>query len=112
MAMSDPELREAKTALEELSQDPVARRLVEERRLAAMNYRLSMAHERQEGREAGREEGFVSGRTETLRHNIEQVCRGQGIAMTDARRARLATISADEAQALFDHLVFHGSWPD
>lgn len=112
IAMSDPEPREAKSALEELSQDPQVRRLAEERRLAAMNYRLSMAQARKEGREEGREQGIELGRIETLRRSIEQLCHRQGVAMTEARRTRLRAVTVDAAQALFDHLVAYGSWPD
>lgn len=104
VAMTDPDLREAKTALEELSQDPAARRLAEERRLAALNFRLSMTQERKEGREEGR--------TETLRSSIEQVCRMLGIAMTETRRACLRAATPDEAEAIFDYLTSHKTWPD
>ncbi|HEY6729380.1 MAG TPA: hypothetical protein VI197_35460 [Polyangiaceae bacterium] len=55
--MNDPIFGEAKEALEELSQDPRARRLAEERWLGEVNYRLTVAQERREGREEGREEG-------------------------------------------------------
>ncbi|HEY6728106.1 MAG TPA: Rpn family recombination-promoting nuclease/putative transposase, partial [Polyangiaceae bacterium] len=77
VAMSDPDLREAKAALEKLSQDPAARRLAEERERAAWNLRYSMTQERKEGREegrvAGREEGRVAGREEALREAVEHL---------------------------------------
>lgn len=99
VAMSDPQLREAKTALEELSQDPAARRLAEERQLAAMNYRHTIAQARKEGRE------------EALRGAVEHVCRILGVEVTVAQRASLDAATPEAIQAILDHVALHRKWP-
>ena len=115
VAMSDPDLREAKTALEKLSQDPTARRLAEERERAAWNHRYTMAQERKEGREEGRvegrEEGRVEGRVEALREAVEQLCSALGVAITEPQRASLSATTPDAMQALLHHIAVHRQWP-
>jgi len=135
LAMSDPELREAKTALEALSQDPAARRLAEERERAAWNHRYTMAQERKEGRLEGREEGLQAGREEglqagreeglqvgreeglragraaALRNAVEHLCRTLGVELTDPQRASLLTATPESMQAVLDHIAVHRSWP-
>jgi len=96
VAMSDPHLREAKTALEELSQDPAARRLVEERQLSAMNYRHTIAQARKEA----------------LRDAVEHVCQTLGVEVTVARRASLDAATPEGMQAILDHVVLHRNWPE
>jgi predicted transposase/invertase (TIGR01784 family) len=64
LAMSDPHLREAKTALERLSADPAARELARERELAAWNYEQGLRLARREGEARGRTEGEARGRAE------------------------------------------------
>ncbi len=124
LAMSDPELREAKTALEELSQDPAARRLAEERRLAEWNYHTTMARERtagreeglekgrEEGLEKGREEGLEKGRCQALRDAVEHLSATLGVELTKAQRERLKTATVEQAQAILDHIALHRQWPD
>jgi predicted transposase/invertase (TIGR01784 family) len=111
VAMSDPDLRDAKTALEELSQDPAARRLAEERQLAAFNHRYTMAQERKEGREEGRREGRAEGRAEALRDAVEHLCRTLGVQVTEVQRANLNAATPDETQAILDHIAVHRTWP-
>ena len=100
VAMSDPDLRAAKTALEELSQDPAARRLAEERELAAWNHRYTMAQEREEGREEG------------LRAAVQRLCQTLGIQVTEAQRASLSATTPEAIQAILDHVAVHRKWPD
>jgi flagellar biosynthesis/type III secretory pathway protein FliH len=113
--MSDPEMRAAKSALEELSQDPAARRLAEERERAAWNHRYTMAQERKEGREeglqAGREEGLQAGRAGALRDAVEQLCRTLGVELTDAQRASLRAETPEAMQAILDHVAVQRRWP-
>lgn len=103
LAMSDPDLREAKTALETLSQDPSARRLAEERERAAWNHRYSMAQERKEGRE----EGLLAG----LRDAVEHLCRTLGVELTESQRASLHAATQEAVQAILDHVAVHRKWP-
>jgi len=62
LAMTDPVFREAKDALERLSDDPKARELARERELWDWNYRTSISLAKKEGRT----EGLAQGRTEGL----------------------------------------------
>jgi predicted transposase/invertase (TIGR01784 family) len=54
LAMKDPDLRQAKVALERLSADPEARGLVEMRDRAVKSYQLDIGKARKEGRVEGR----------------------------------------------------------
>ena len=62
--MDHPEIRPAKEALDELSSDPKARRLAEDRVLWHWMYDDGIATARKEGREEGRQEGREEGRQE------------------------------------------------
>jgi len=62
LAMTDPILRKAKDALEDLSADPEARVLAEMRDMALKSYQLEMGT----ARRVGRAEGRVEGRAEAL----------------------------------------------
>jgi predicted transposase/invertase (TIGR01784 family) len=66
LAMNNPEMTQAKTALERLSADPAARELARERELAAWNYERTLRLARQEGLNEGRREGLDEGRREGL----------------------------------------------
>jgi flagellar biosynthesis/type III secretory pathway protein FliH len=63
----DPNLRQAKNALERLSADPAARELARERELAVWNYERGLRLARREGRAEGREEGREEGERGLLR---------------------------------------------
>ena len=69
LAMTDPEMRQAKDALDELSRDPVARRLAQDRRLAE----FTRAREREEALELGRLGGLQEGRQEGRRTVLLQL---------------------------------------
>ena len=64
LAMSDPVLRKAKTALEELSADPEARLAAEMRDLALKSYELDLSKARTEGQAEGRAQGQAEGRAQ------------------------------------------------
>ena len=61
LAMKNPDLRQAKVALERLSADPDARILAEMRDRAVKSYRLDINKARKEGRVEGLEEGRAKG---------------------------------------------------
>jgi predicted transposase/invertase (TIGR01784 family) len=71
LAMVNPDLSAAKKALDELSADPEARRLAEERRLAEWNYAYTLYAERAEGRAEGLSEGLAKGQTGLLLRMLE-----------------------------------------
>ena len=66
LAMKNPDLREAKVALERLSADPDARILAEMRDRAVKSYRLDINKARKEGRVEGIKEGIKEGQTALL----------------------------------------------
>jgi predicted transposase/invertase (TIGR01784 family) len=61
LAMLDPDMTRAKSALERLSKDPAAQELARERELAAWNYERTLKLARQEGIEAGIKKGIEQG---------------------------------------------------
>ena len=67
LAMNDPAIKQALTALEFLSQDEEARRLYRDRERALRAYRTNIRGAREEGREEGRKEGREEGRYEANR---------------------------------------------
>jgi flagellar biosynthesis/type III secretory pathway protein FliH len=119
IAMSDPELRQAKDALDDLSNDPKARRLAEERRLADINYRTGMKLAREEGHQEGRQEGrqegetigIEKGREEALRETVLHLCGILGVEPTKEQRQHLQTATPKQAQQILDHLAVHRAWP-
>lgn len=112
IAMNDPIFGEAKEALEELSQDPRARQIAEERWRGEVNYRLTIAKERREGRAEGREEGREEGRTDALRETVERLCHRLDLGITEVERERLKASSPAEVQAILEHVALYHRWPD
>ena len=97
LAMSDPNIREAKQALDHLSADPTARALAEERHRALHFY--------QEDMELAREEGMRRGR-------IEMLCEMLDVSIDGARRQHLDRLDAAILDSLLEHLRTHRRWPD
>jgi len=111
LAMTDPDLRDAKTALENLSRDPTARRLAEERERAAWNHRYTMAQQRKAGRQEGLLAGRQEGRTETLRHTVERLAQTLGVPLAAEQRAFLDAADPEAMQLILDHLALYRQWP-
>lgn len=119
--MSDRDPKEAKSALEE---DPAARRVAEEIRLGAVFYRMSLAQARREGFEEGFKEGFEEGleevrqerrdqtRAEVVRDAVKRISPKLGIEVTEDRKQMLDAATADQAQAILNHISLHRKWPD
>jgi predicted transposase/invertase (TIGR01784 family) len=97
LAMSDPNLREAKDALERLSADPAAQELAEERRYWAWNYENDRRLTRQEGREEGRAEGLAAG-LEALREVLFMTLDARGLQLSPLQRERVT--SCDDFEQL------------
>jgi predicted transposase/invertase (TIGR01784 family) len=72
LAMKDPDLRQAKVALERLSADPEARILAEMRDRAIKSYRLDIGKARTEGRIEGIQEGRIEGIQEGRIEGIQE----------------------------------------
>ena len=65
--MQHPVLKQAKDALEELSDDPKARMQAEMREMALISYKLGLGAAREEGLEQGKVRGRAEGKAELLR---------------------------------------------
>lgn len=129
--MTDPNLRQVKSALEQLSEDPRAQHLAFERQIE-LNSReryLEIAREKaeaeghakglSEGLEEGRSEGLAEGRSEgqakgraALAETIELLCRGARVELTVDRRAVLDRASLDDLGRIVGSLALQRSWPE
>lgn len=94
--MTDPDIDEAKSALEELSKDPVARRLARERELADWHYKREMDLSRQEG----------------LRDAVLHLCQRFGIEVTEQRQSTVSQADHAQLEELLDQIADHRRWPD
>lgn len=110
LAVEDPIMSLAIEKLRELSRDPVARRIADdrERDLLALGHTIASAREqgRAEGRAEGKEEGVALG----LLRSIEALAATFGVELTDARRAELAAATADELHARLTSLAATRDW--
>jgi predicted transposase/invertase (TIGR01784 family) len=123
LAMTAPDIHQAKSALERLSSDPAAQELARERELAAWNYEHTLhvarqeakaegeARGRAEGEARGRAEGEAKGRAAGLRAAVSHLCAAYGIELTPARRAELERADADALQKLVDSIAANRTWP-
>ena len=122
IAMSDPTLEKAKSALEKLSADPEARELARLREQAAKNYRWDMAASRtagekaglkkglKKGLEKGRKEGREQGR-KALQDAVVRLCISFGIEVGDERRKKLQSLDDAELARFFDEILAKRAWP-
>jgi predicted transposase/invertase (TIGR01784 family) len=112
IAMTDPDINEAKSALERLSLDPAAQELARERELAKWNYERSLRLARQEGEERGEKRGEERGRRKALQHAITHLCDTFGIELTEHRQTVLANGTLDDLGKLLDAIAIDRRWPD
>ena len=99
LAMTDPDIHQAKAALERLSSDPAAQELARERELAAWNYEHTLHVARQEAE------------AKALRNAVSHLCGAFGIELTEARRAQLEQADAAALQKLLDAIAVNRAWP-
>jgi hypothetical protein len=71
----------------------------------------ALADERRRGKAEGEARGLHEGEARGLRTAIVTICEASGIALTAARRARLAAMGADELAALCRALSAQRRWP-
>ena len=90
----------ATDALATLSQDPAARELARQRRLAELDY-LS-----------GLDEARAEGKAEGLREAIRQLCHLLEIDLDFDGQQRLARSTVEELLALQEAVFKHRSWPE
>ena len=108
LSMARPEIRDAKSALEELSADPKARQLAEDRALWHFTYDDGLATARAEGEAKGRAEGEAKG----LRTAIRSLCELLELRPTPEQAKQLECAEPPELQALLDALTRDRNWPD
>jgi hypothetical protein len=108
LSMTDSNIARANQALEDLSEDPKARRLAQDREMWHFLYDREMYLERK----AGEEMGEAKGRAEGLITAVRTACELLGVELTPAREARLAGASAGELEELLDSLKRHRRWAD
>jgi|SRR6478735_1852571 len=101
LAMTDPIFREAKGALEDLSADPKARRLAQERRDALYFYEVGLRHEREQAAAEGHEQGRLEGQ----RSLLQQVLVLKFGALPEPVLSRLREASEAELTLWADRLL-------
>jgi flagellar biosynthesis/type III secretory pathway protein FliH len=127
LAMEDQTMARAAQSLEQLSDDPKAARLAQEREDSAMFYRMGLAMSRREGLEKGRqeglEEGLQKGLEEGLQKGLEEgrlgiqrailrVCQALGVEVTPSRQESLQTASNQRLQEWLDAICTRRAWPN
>lgn len=114
-AMNDPALSKARDLLRDISAEPDARRMAEERERAQITRAIedtALRDEgREEGRQQGREEGREAGRLQQLRETIVDLCDVIGVPLDVVRLAHLDAAPLDELLALRQHIKQHHTWP-
>jgi len=103
LAMTDPNMLRANQALNDLSADPKARQLAEDRKVWHYFYDRGLQLSERAGREKGRAEGLVTA--------VRTACELLGIELDTAREARLSSASIAELEELLDSLKRARRWP-
>lgn len=98
--MKDAGVEKAHKVLQQVSEDPVARRLAEQRALAAITWKMDI--------DAVREET----RIEEIRSSIGDLCEVLGIELTETQRASLADMTLTELDELRQRIKKERRWPE
>src|SRR5690606_15405685 len=107
LAMNDPHISRANEALKTLSQDPAARELARQRRLAELAYQSGLSEAEAKGEARGEARGEAKG----LREAIEHLCQLFEIELDAARAERFSGASAEELLELHDAIAKQQGWP-
>ena len=99
VAMENPVIEQAYTALEELSRDPKAQALARWREDQLRLYRVELATAERRGRMDG------------LKEDLRAVCEAFDIELTNERIGQLESASLDELIALRDAILSSRAWP-
>lgn len=101
--MKDAGVENAHRVLDELNADPVAFRIAEQRRIAAVTWKMDL--------DAIRAEGEASGRR-TAQSAVLDVCELIGIDPTETQRASLADMTLTELDELRPRIKNERRWPE
>ena len=99
VAMENPVIGKAFTALEELSRDPKAQALARWREDQLRLYHVELATAERRGRQEG------------LKEDLRAFCTAFGIDLTDERTKQLESATLDELIALRDSILSSRAWP-
>jgi predicted transposase/invertase (TIGR01784 family) len=103
LADESPMLKQAKDALDRLSDDPKARERAEMREMALLSYEMQLTAAREaalarglaegkaEGLAEGKAEGLAEGKAEGLAEAVLAVLRARGLAVSEEQRAAIAS---------------------
>jgi predicted transposase/invertase (TIGR01784 family) len=105
--MKDAAVEKAHKVLEQVSADPVARRLAEQRLLAEVTWKMDLDAVRAEGEARGEEKGRGAARSAVL-----DLCEVLGIEPTEPQRASLDAMSLSELDALRATIKRERKWPE
>jgi hypothetical protein len=112
LAMQDPLMKEAKDALDRLSDDPVVQELAQRRKYEQYFYQHELQAERVEVEVKGRAEGEAIGRAEAKRMMVVRMCEVLAIEFDQRKRQEVAGMSDTELEALLDALTHQRRWPE
>jgi len=114
VAMTYPELEDAKESLERLSLDPWVQREARLREHELAHYAYTIRREAQAAEQRGREQGREEGREEARRQlaaTVEQVCGALGVEVNEARKRELEQKDVEGLRKLLQHLAERREWP-
>jgi predicted transposase/invertase (TIGR01784 family) len=112
LAMTAPEIREAKAALYEISADEKARQLALDRELNEAAHKIYVGAAYHSGKREGREEGRAEGVAEGLRLAVSSMAKALGLELDEAQEARIAASDVQQLEALLDFLARERTWPE
>lgn len=98
LAMKDPVLQQAKTALERLSADPDARLRAEQREMALKSYQLDLGKAHRDGKAEGRAEGKAEGKAEAFTELLLLQLETKFGVLPDTVTTRVRRASSDEVK--------------
>jgi predicted transposase/invertase (TIGR01784 family) len=98
-SMKDAAVEKAHRVLEQVSADPVARRLAEQRLLAEVTWKMDLDAVREEGRAEGEARGAEAGRR-AAQSAVLDLCEVLGVEPTVAQRESLTVMSLSDLDAL------------
>ena len=112
LAMHNPDIAKAKTALDTLSMDPAAQELAEARFKAQVAYKLEVAAREAKGRAEGEAQGLREGEVKGLREAVEAACRALELELSPARLERIRSMDVDALRRFLAAVISSRRWPE
>jgi predicted transposase/invertase (TIGR01784 family) len=111
VAMADPTLRDAETALRQLSDDPIAREYAYRRELELIHFQNQLAREHEQGIADGRIECIAEVRIAATRRTIEHLCVAFALPLDERRRTQLTNLDLGDLETLQARIIETRTWP-